>query len=140
MPVLNWIGKDAVVRHDAEVPFRLLHDVPELACGDSESGNLIVDADNVLVTNLDGLMKEDSFPLYRRRCKHSAQPTRRVAACPVALRITTSHSVRHAGPNLIFDPIGGQLTVSGLSQFQPNLPSRRSCGELCGERVCDALA
>jgi len=32
MPVLNWIGKDAVVRHDAEVPFRLLHDVPELSC------------------------------------------------------------------------------------------------------------
>ncbi|MBS0557277.1 MAG: site-specific DNA-methyltransferase [Proteobacteria bacterium] len=32
MPVLNWIGKDAVVAHDAQVPFRLLHDVPELAC------------------------------------------------------------------------------------------------------------
>lgn len=48
MPVLNWIGKDAVVRHDAEVPFRLLHDVPELACGDAESGNLIVEGDNLL--------------------------------------------------------------------------------------------
>lgn len=48
MPVLNWIGKDAVVRHDAEVPFRLLHDVPELACGDTESGNLIVEGDNLL--------------------------------------------------------------------------------------------
>ncbi|THD06658.1 site-specific DNA-methyltransferase [Rhodanobacter lindaniclasticus] len=48
MPVLNWIGKDAVVRHDAEVPFRLLHDVPELACGDADSGNLIVEGDNLL--------------------------------------------------------------------------------------------
>ncbi|MEO5626429.1 MAG: site-specific DNA-methyltransferase [Dokdonella sp.] len=48
MPVLNWIGKDAVVRHDAEVPFRLLHDVPELACGDNDSGNLIVEGDNLL--------------------------------------------------------------------------------------------
>lgn len=48
MPVLNWIGKDAVVRHDAEVPVRLLHDVPELACGDAESGNLIVEGDNLL--------------------------------------------------------------------------------------------
>lgn len=48
MPVLNWIGKDAVVRHDAEVPFRLLQDVPELACGDVNSGNLIVEGDNLL--------------------------------------------------------------------------------------------
>ena len=48
MPVLNWIGKDAVVRHDAEVPFRLLHDVPELACGNADSGNLIVEGDNLL--------------------------------------------------------------------------------------------
>ena len=48
MPVLNWIGKDAVVRHDADVPFRLLHDVPELACGDADSGNLIVEGDNLL--------------------------------------------------------------------------------------------
>lgn len=48
MPVLNWIGKDAVARHDAEVPFRLLHDVPELACDDADSGNLIVEGDNLL--------------------------------------------------------------------------------------------
>lgn len=48
MPVLNWIGKEAVVGHDVNVPFRLLHDVPELACGDSESGNLIVEGDNLL--------------------------------------------------------------------------------------------
>jgi len=67
MPVLNWIGKDAVLRHDAEVPFRLLHDVPELACLPSPAGsgaggegpaaahdamdatdNLIVEGDNLL--------------------------------------------------------------------------------------------
>ena len=48
MPVLNWIGKEAVVRHDAEVPFRLLQDVPEMGCGDADSGNLIVEGDNLL--------------------------------------------------------------------------------------------
>lgn len=48
MPVLDWIGKSAVVRHDAEVPFRLLHDVPELACGDADASNLIVEGDNLL--------------------------------------------------------------------------------------------
>ena len=48
MPVLDWIGKSAVVRHDAEVPFRLLQDVPELACGEAGGGNLIVEGDNLL--------------------------------------------------------------------------------------------
>ncbi len=36
------------MRHDAEVPFRLLHDVLELACGDADSGDLIVEGDNLL--------------------------------------------------------------------------------------------
>ena len=48
MPVLSWIGKDAVVRHDADVPFRLLQHKPELGCGDGDSGNLIVEGDNLL--------------------------------------------------------------------------------------------
>ncbi|HEX7324584.1 MAG TPA: hypothetical protein VF292_04410 [Rhodanobacteraceae bacterium] len=43
MPVLDWIGKRAVVRHEAEVPFRLLQDVPELACLPAASGR--ADAD-----------------------------------------------------------------------------------------------
>ncbi|MGE4112430.1 MAG: site-specific DNA-methyltransferase, partial [Burkholderiales bacterium] len=47
MPTLNWIGKDAVVNHHLEVPFRLLKDVPELGSGDPGSGNLIVQGDNL---------------------------------------------------------------------------------------------
>jgi hypothetical protein len=31
MPTLNWIGKEAVVNHHQQVPFRLLKDVPDLA-------------------------------------------------------------------------------------------------------------
>ena len=34
MPSLNWIGKDAVVKHHKDVPFRLLEPVPELSVGD----------------------------------------------------------------------------------------------------------
>ena len=48
MPTLNWIGKEAVVNHHLEVPFRLLKDVPELACGNPGSGNLIVEGDNLV--------------------------------------------------------------------------------------------
>ena len=47
MPTLNWIGKEAVVRHHKEVPFRLLEPVPELSCGPAENGNLIVRGDNL---------------------------------------------------------------------------------------------
>ncbi len=48
MPTLNWIGKEAVVNHHLHVPFRLLKDAPELACGDPGSGNLIVEGDNLV--------------------------------------------------------------------------------------------
>jgi len=57
MPTLNWIGKEAVVKHHKDVPFRLLEPVPELSCekvgaGDAAnsaaaSGNLIVQGDNL---------------------------------------------------------------------------------------------
>ncbi|OGV74294.1 MAG: hypothetical protein A3B82_04225, partial [Methylophilales bacterium RIFCSPHIGHO2_02_FULL_57_10] len=47
MPTLNWIGKQAVVKHHREVPYRLLEPQAELGCGDPESGNLIVQGDNL---------------------------------------------------------------------------------------------
>ena len=48
MPTLNWIGKEAVVNHHLQVPFHLLKDVPELACGKPGDGNLIVQGDNLV--------------------------------------------------------------------------------------------
>jgi DNA modification methylase len=48
MPTLNWIGKEAVVNHHRKVAFRLLRDVPELACGESKDGNLIIQGDNLV--------------------------------------------------------------------------------------------
>ncbi len=50
MPTLNWIGKEAVVKHHKAVPFRLLESVPNLSCGPNDgrdSGNLIVQGDNL---------------------------------------------------------------------------------------------
>lgn len=46
MPVLDWIGKAAVVTHHREVPYRLLEPMPELFCGETDSGNLIVQGNN----------------------------------------------------------------------------------------------
>jgi adenine-specific DNA-methyltransferase len=48
MPTLNWIGKEAVVNHHRQVPFHLLKDVPDLACGEPGDGNLIVEGDNLV--------------------------------------------------------------------------------------------
>jgi len=45
MPTLNWIGKDKIVNHDKEVPFRLLEKNKKLSLGASE--NLIVEGDNL---------------------------------------------------------------------------------------------
>ncbi len=47
MPTLNWIGKEAVINHHQDVPLRLLEVVPELSCGDTHSGNFIVQGDNL---------------------------------------------------------------------------------------------
>lgn len=47
MPTLNWIGKDAVINHHKEVPFRLLRCRADLSVGDPDSGNLLVQGDNL---------------------------------------------------------------------------------------------
>ncbi len=45
MPVLNWIGKQQVVNHDKEVPFRLLKKDSRFSVGESE--NLLIKGDNL---------------------------------------------------------------------------------------------
>ena len=47
MPTLNWIGKNAVVNHHRKVPYRLLHCDKTLSAGDPDSGNLLVQGDNL---------------------------------------------------------------------------------------------
>jgi adenine-specific DNA-methyltransferase len=47
MPTLDWIGKQAVVNHHREVPYRLLHCDGALSAGASEAGNLLVQGDNL---------------------------------------------------------------------------------------------
>ncbi len=48
MPMLNWIGKEAVVEHHKQVPFHLLRCNPDLSVGESGSGNLLIEGDNLL--------------------------------------------------------------------------------------------
>ena len=46
MPILNWIGKEAVINHHKEVPFRLLQCDPALSVGEPD-GNLLIEGDNL---------------------------------------------------------------------------------------------
>ncbi len=61
MATLNWIGKEAVVNHDKDVPFKLLEKVPSESVG-KESRNLIIHGDN-----LDAL--KALMPFYKGKVK-----------------------------------------------------------------------
>ena len=45
MPTLNWIGKDKVVNHHLDVPFRVLEE--QYTYGDNADGNMIIHVDNL---------------------------------------------------------------------------------------------
>lgn len=45
MPTLNWIGKDKVVNHHLDVPFRVLEE--QYTYGDNTDGNMIIHGDNL---------------------------------------------------------------------------------------------
>lgn len=61
MPTLNWIGKEAVVKHHKEVPFRLIEPVEELSCSPPyEGGAAPASGDGVV------LPSEASPPVVRK--------------------------------------------------------------------------
>ena len=47
MPTLDWIGKNAVLNHHRQVPYRLLQCNGKLSAGDADAGNLLVQGDNL---------------------------------------------------------------------------------------------
>ena len=67
MPTLNWIGKEAVVNHDKEVPFRLLKKFKSYSVGDSQ--NLIIKGDN-----LEGLKALMPYYIGKVKCIYIDPP------------------------------------------------------------------
>jgi adenine-specific DNA-methyltransferase len=47
MPVLDWIGKKAIVNHHREAPYRLIQCDRTRSAGDAETGNLLMEGDNL---------------------------------------------------------------------------------------------
>ena len=45
MPSLNWIGKDKVINHHNEVPYRVLN--KKYSYGDDDAGNMVIHGDNL---------------------------------------------------------------------------------------------
>ena len=48
MPTLDWIGKKAVLNRHRQVPYHLLRCDASLSVGDPDSGNLLVQGDNLV--------------------------------------------------------------------------------------------
>lgn len=48
MPTLDWIGKKAVINHIREIPILPLEPDPQLSVGPADSGNLLIQGDNLL--------------------------------------------------------------------------------------------
>ena len=47
MPILNWLTRDEDIRAAQRVPYRLLEEVPDLSAGDRDSGNMLIQGDNL---------------------------------------------------------------------------------------------
>ena len=60
MPILNWIGKDKLINHHQQVPYRVLE--PQYTYGQTDGGNMIIHGDN-----LDAL--KALLPRYEGRIK-----------------------------------------------------------------------
>ncbi len=109
MPSLNWIGKQAVVKHHKEVPLRLLEPVAELGCGANQgrdSGNLIVQGDNLHAPKA-------LYLLYNGILEDRSAAGVNVLTGPVFDALP-----RFAGPKVIYaaaNRMGGRAAREGIS-------------------------
>lgn len=69
MPVLDWIGKKAVLNHDKKVPFHLLEEGKDLSFGGLDSENMLIQGDNLIAL-------KTLFPYYagKVKCVYIAPP------------------------------------------------------------------
>ena len=47
MPILNWLTRDEDIQTTKKVPYRLLEEVPDLSYGNKDSGNMLIQGDNL---------------------------------------------------------------------------------------------
>ena len=47
MPILDWLTRDEDISRAGQVPYRLLQESRELSAGDDDSGNILIQGDNL---------------------------------------------------------------------------------------------
>lgn len=47
MPILHWLTRDQDTKATRSVPYRLLEEAPDLRCGAADSGNMLIQGDNL---------------------------------------------------------------------------------------------
>ena len=47
MPILQWLTRDQDLSAAERVPYRLLEEVPDLGAGNPETGNMLIQGDNL---------------------------------------------------------------------------------------------
>ena len=47
MPILHWLTREQDLKAAQAVPYRLLEEVPDLGYGDKDSGNMLIQGDNL---------------------------------------------------------------------------------------------
>ena len=47
MPLLHWLTRDEDIHRAARAPYRLLEEAPELSYGDQDTGNMLIQGDNL---------------------------------------------------------------------------------------------
>ena len=47
MPILQWLTRDEDIRAAKSVPYRLLEELSDLSCGDLDTGNMLIQGDNL---------------------------------------------------------------------------------------------
>lgn len=47
MPILNWLTRDQDIGAAKDVPYRLLEETAELSAGDPNTGNMLIQGDNL---------------------------------------------------------------------------------------------
>jgi hypothetical protein len=107
MPKLDWIGKQYVVNHVSDVPFRLLEKVPESSLG-QDSGNMVLHGDNL----------EALLPSYRQQVKRFAEDAE--ANLGDELELDQSEIER-----IILRIVGGGPTETRSLELPPKEPDLR---------------
>ena len=85
MPTLHWLTRDEDLRSASRVPYRLLEEAPDLSAGEPDTGNMLIQGDN-----LEALKALLPFYAGRVKCIY-IDPPFNTALKPLSITTTVSN-------------------------------------------------